>query len=108
MTTELRRYRVFVNELSVDYSSIAAAIERPLDLEALGALILETLGDYYSSLHADCFLLTFNQGGATYLFDNASAEDLPHEDRAGATGALTPADLKAGCELPEGIPDAAG
>src|SRR5664280_439245 len=88
--------------------SVVAAIGRPLDLELLGAALLEALGDYYASLHGDCYLLTFKQAGATYLFDNASSEDLSHDDRTVAAWALTPADVsKRDVSYQRGFPMAA-
>jgi hypothetical protein len=84
-------YRVIVAGLSIDYESIASALRHPVDLGQLGAALLEALGDYYAEVHGDSALLFFQQNGATYLFDHASSNDTPHDDRTVAAWALTPA-----------------
>jgi len=83
-------YRVLGEGLSVDYEAIASALSDPVDLEDLGAALLEALGDYYERVHGDSTLLFFKQSGATYLFDNASSIDAPNDDRTIAAWALTP------------------
>lgn len=76
--------------LSVDYENIVTRLNRPLDLEVLGATVLDALGDYYLTVHTDCALLIFKQGGATYLFDFATSVESSHEDRTIAAWASTP------------------
>jgi hypothetical protein len=79
-------------ELSLDYARILSSLSAPLDPAAVGAALLTALAARYEARHtAGSALHEFQQSGATYLFDFASAAGLPQEDRTVAAWALTPA-----------------
>jgi hypothetical protein len=83
-----------VAELSLDYEPIVSLLGAPPDPAAVGAALLTALTAHYAARHpAGTALHEFQQGGATYLFDLASAALLPQEDRTVAAWALTPADI---------------
>jgi hypothetical protein len=81
-----------VAELSVDYARILSSLSAPLDPAAVGAALVSATAARYEASHpAGSALHEFQQSGATYLFDLASAAGLPQEDRTVAAWALTPA-----------------
>jgi hypothetical protein len=81
-----------VTELSVDYACILSSLSTPLDPAAVGAALVSAVAARYEASHpAGSDLHEFQQSGATYLFDLASAAGLPQEDRTVAAWALTPA-----------------
>jgi hypothetical protein len=83
-----------VAELSLDYARVLASLSAPLDPAAVGATLITALAARYEAGHPEgCALHEFQQSGATYLFDLASAAGLPQEDRTVAAWALTPADV---------------
>lgn len=79
-----------MRELSVDYAGLVSSHHQPLDCSLIGAALLTSLADRYAVEHRDSALHQFEQSGASYLFDLASAADLPQEDRTVAAWALTP------------------
>jgi len=79
-----------MNDLSLDYAGLMSSHYRPLDSTLVGAALLTALADRYAAEHRDCALHQFEQSGASYLFDLASAADLPQADRTIAAWALTP------------------
>lgn len=80
-----------MQQLSVDYAAVLAALHPPLDTDSIGAALLTALGDRYDARqHSGSALHELQQSGATYLFDLASSAHLPQEDRTVAAWALTP------------------
>ena len=78
--------------LSLDYARLVSSLDGPLDPAAVGAALVDALAARYEASHsAGSALHEFQQSGATYLFDLASAAGLPQEDRTVAAWALTPA-----------------
>jgi hypothetical protein len=81
-----------VGELSFDYRRLVSSLGGRPDPAAVGAALLTALAARYeASQPAGCALHEFQQSGATYLFDLASAVGLPQEDRTIAAWTLTPA-----------------
>jgi hypothetical protein len=81
-----------VSELSLDYRRLVSSLGGRPDPAAVGAALLTALAARYeASQPAGCALHEFQQSGATYLFDLASAVGLPQEDRTIAAWILTPA-----------------
>ncbi|GAB3414159.1 hypothetical protein [Flindersiella endophytica] len=78
-------------ELSVNYAELVRGLAIPLTAEDVGAVLLEALAERYERCHPGCLLLEFEQAGATYLFDQASAVGAEQEDRTVAAWAVTPA-----------------
>ncbi|MEA2224167.1 MAG: hypothetical protein QOH83_2543 [Solirubrobacteraceae bacterium] len=99
-----------MQQLSLDYGAILAAVDRPLNAASIGAALLRALGDRYVAEHPHGSALhEFEQSGATYLFDLASSADLPQEDRTVAAWALTPAVVhRRDASYQRGFPMAAG
>jgi hypothetical protein len=81
-----------VGELSFDYRRLVSSLGGRPDPAGVGAALLTALAARYeASQLAGCALHEFQQSGATYLFDLASAVGLPQEDRTVAAWTLTPA-----------------
>jgi hypothetical protein len=81
-----------VGELSLDYQRLASSLGTWPDPAAVGAALLTALAAAYEASHpGGSALHEFQQSGAPYLFDLASAVGLPQEDRTVAAWALTPA-----------------
>jgi hypothetical protein len=80
-----------MDRLSVDYEELVRDLDRPLGATDVGAVLLEALAQRYEREYPDCSLLRFDQSGATYLFDVASAVGAAQEDRTVAAWAVTPA-----------------
>ena len=88
----LGNYRWAVGELSLDYERLASSVDGWPDPAAVGAALLTALAAHYEACHPDGSALhEFQQSGATYLFDLASAVALPQEDRTVAAWTVTPA-----------------
>lgn len=79
-----------MNALSLDYAGLMSSFHPPLDLALVSAALLTAFADWYKARHGDCALHQFQQGEASYLFDLASAANLPQEDRTVAALAQTP------------------
>jgi hypothetical protein len=79
-----------VDQLSLDYATAMSSLDPPIDAAFVGTALLAMFADRYWSEHGDCALHEFEQSGATYLFDYASALGLPQEDRTVAAWTLTP------------------
>lgn len=79
-----------MSSLSVDYAGIMSALPRPLDTSTLGQVLFDAFARAYQAACEECALHEFEQVGAHYLFDLASPENLPQEDRTVAAWALTP------------------
>ncbi len=62
-----------------------------IDLPATGQALLDAAAFQYTDRVGECGLVVLEQEGAHYLFDLASPESLPQEDRTVAAWALTPA-----------------
>jgi hypothetical protein len=81
-----------VGELSLDYERLASSVGAWPDPAAVGGALLTALAARYEASCPDgAALHEFQQSGATYLFDLASAAGLPQEDRTVAAWTLTPA-----------------
>ena len=81
-----------MGELSLDYERLARSCGPWPDPAAVGAALLTALASLYDASNpAGSALHEFQQSGATYLFDLASAVGLPQEDRTVAAWTLTPA-----------------
>lgn len=80
-----------MGELSFDYRRLVASLGGRPDPAAVGAALLTALAACYEASQPGCALHEFQQSGATYLFDLASAVGLPQEDRTIAAWTLTPA-----------------
>jgi len=81
-------------ELSVDYQGVLDALDGRVDPRRLGAATLTALAARYAGTHDECALHEFEQSGAEYLFDLASAADLAQEDRTVGAWTVTPAGVK--------------
>ena len=80
-----------MGEHSLDYERLASSLGARPDPAAVGAALLTALAARYEAGHpAGTALHEFQQSGATYLFDLASAVGLPQEDRTVAAWTLTP------------------
>lgn len=75
---------------SVNYTVLVRALEVPLNHAELGRVLLDAVGERYQRLWSTCSLVQFEQSGATYLFDFASAAGAVQEDRTVAVWAVTP------------------
>src|SRR6266545_2291859 len=69
-----------MDRLSIDYEALVRDLARPLAATTVGPLLLEALAERYEHECEGCSLLQFEQSGATYLFDFASAVGAPQED----------------------------
>jgi hypothetical protein len=76
--------------LSLGFRGLLLGLERPLNPSDVGAALLIAAADRYEREHPDCALLEFTQGGATYLFDQASSVGATQEDRTVAAWTVTP------------------
>ena len=74
----------------MDFAALMHELHAATDPEQVGAALMAALGDSYQAEHGDCVLLEFDQAGADYVFDLASSQELPQEDRTVAAWALTP------------------
>lgn len=99
-----------MQQLSVDYAAVLAALHPPLNATSIGSALLTAFGDRYDARQrTGSALHEFQQSGATYLFDLASSADLPQEDRTVAAWALTPTVvLKRDTAYQRGFPIAPG
>jgi hypothetical protein len=79
-----------LSRLSIDFAALTADLPSCSDPDVLGVALLEALANWYAHEHGGCYLQQFEQSGASYLFDLASAVGLPQEDRTVAAWALTP------------------
>jgi hypothetical protein len=79
-----------VGVFAVDYAQVLLGLNRPLDAGAVGVAILAALADRYARQHRACALHEFQQSGATYLFDLASAVAATQEDRTVGAWTVTP------------------
>lgn len=79
-----------MNALSLDYAGLMSAFRSPPSPALVGARLLTAAAEWYGAEHGDCALQSFEQAGASYLFDLASSASLPQEDRTVAAWALTP------------------
>ncbi|MEC3978716.1 hypothetical protein [Amycolatopsis sp. H20-H5] len=76
--------------LSVDYAALVQGSEVPLPDADLGRRLLDAVAERYEREWSNCSLVLFEQAGATYLFDLASAVGAAQEDRTVAAWAITP------------------
>jgi hypothetical protein len=79
-----------MDRLSVDYVDLVSDLVRPLTATEVGPVLLEALAERYEREYGDCSLLQFEQSGANYLFDVASAVGAAQEDRTVAAWTVTP------------------
>jgi hypothetical protein len=79
---------------SVDYAGLVRRLGKPLVHADLGRVLLDAVARRYEEQWPDCSLVQFEQSGATYLFDLASAVEAAHEDRTVAAWAVTPAAIR--------------
>jgi hypothetical protein len=84
-----------MSELTIDYTRVIAALGPGALNDEIGVALLEAVGSHYESLVDDCQLLIFEHGGAQFLFDLASPNDLPQADRTVAAYTLTPVTAEA-------------
>ena len=78
--------------LSIDYERLVSSLGAGPDPAVVGAALLAALAARYeASRPSGSALHEFQQSGATYLFDLASAAGLPQEDRTVAAWTVTPA-----------------
>lgn len=75
---------------SIDYGQALVSVGPGTEPPALGAALLQAVGERYEREHGGAYLHEFEQAGAVYLFDLASAGGLPQEDRTVAAWAVTP------------------
>jgi hypothetical protein len=75
---------------AVDYARVLLGLARPLDAGAVGVAILAALVDRYDRQCCACALHEFQESGATYLFDLASAVAATQEDRTVGAWTVTP------------------
>ena len=81
-----------VGEHCVDYERLVSSLGAWPGPAAVGAALLTALAAHYEASHpAGSALHEFQQSGATYLFDLASAVGLPQDDRTVAAWTVTPA-----------------
>jgi len=86
-------YECRMGRLSIDYEALVRDLARPLAATAVGPLLLESAAERYEHEYEDCSLLQFEQSGATYLFDFASAVGGAQEDRTVGAWTVTPATI---------------
>jgi hypothetical protein len=79
-----------MRDLSLDYADALSSLASPLDPVLVGAALLNAFARRYSAQVGQCALLEMEQSGAPYLFDFASSEGLPQEDRTIGAWMLTP------------------
>lgn len=76
--------------LFVDYAELVRVVGVPLVDANLGRVLLDAVAQRYQCRCESCSLVQFEQSGATYLFDFASAVGAAQEDRTVAAWAVTP------------------
>jgi hypothetical protein len=77
--------------LSLDYVELVRDLGTPLLAADVGPVLLQACARRYEREQPDCSLLWFEQAGASYLFDFASAVGAVQEDRTVAAWTVTPA-----------------
>lgn len=82
-----------MDRLSINYEALVRDLVRPLAAITVGPLLLDAFTERYKHECLDCSLLEFEQAGATYLFDFASAVGGAQEDRTVGAWTITPATI---------------
>ncbi|HWO68746.1 MAG TPA: hypothetical protein VNO31_52825 [Umezawaea sp.] len=77
--------------LSVDYEAIVRDLAKPLSAEVVGSALFDAMAQRYERRYPACSLVLFEQFGASYLYDLASAVGEGNEDRTVAAWTVTPA-----------------
>jgi hypothetical protein len=80
--------------LSVDYARLVRDLGVPRTATKVGQRLMQAVAHRYETECGSCSLLQFEQSGATYLFDFASAVGAVQEDRTVAAWAVTPASVR--------------
>lgn len=84
-------YVCSVADLSLDYDDVVSSLGASPDPASIGAALFTAVAArYVASQRVGSALHEFEQSGATYLFDLASAAGLPQEDRTVAAWIVAP------------------
>lgn len=74
----------------MDFGALMHELGAGKEPSQVGAALMAALSGAYQAEHVDCVLLEFDTAGAHYVFDFASSQELPQEDRTVAGWAVTP------------------